>query len=239
VGVPESLAGVFQACFTEEMMLSLPDKGNGSISSIASRAIFDFINKSADVIAIGPGIGVSNDTVEIMRDIIKEASCPLVIDADGINSLMGNTKILGQAKGPIILTPHPGEMKSLLRDSGTDISGIEKDRITSALSFAEETGIYLVLKGVPTVIAGPDGKAFINSTGNPGMATAGTGDVLTGMIAGFLAQNIDPVKAAIMGVYLHGLAGDIAALKTGQHALIASDIIESIPAAFRSLLRQE
>ncbi len=235
VGVPESLASGFQACFSEEMMLVLPDRGNGALSSKSSKSVIDFMHKSADILAVGPGIGVSSDTVKIMSDIIQEMSCPVVIDADGINSLRGNMKLLRGAKWPIILTPHPGEMRGLLNDSAMEISGIEKDRINTALSFATETGTHLVLKGVPTVIAGPDGKAFINATGNPGLATAGAGDVLSGMIAGFLAQSAAPVHSCILGVYLHGLAGDIVASRKGQHSLIASDIIDAIPAAFRSL----
>jgi NAD(P)H-hydrate epimerase len=130
-------------------------------------------------------------------------------------------------------------MAKLLHDSGMETSDIEKDRINTSLSFAKETNTYLVLKGVPTVIAAPDGRAFINPTGNPGMASAGAGDVLTGMISGLLGQNRDPLHACILGVYLHGLAGDIAASQKGQHSLIATDIIESIPAAFHWLKAQE
>jgi NAD(P)H-hydrate epimerase len=114
------------------------------------------------------------------------------------------------------------------------IKDIEKDRINTATSFAKETGTYLVLKGVPTIIAVPDGRAFINSTGNPGMATAGTGDVLTGMISGFFNQTPNPIHACITGVYMHGLAGDMAASEKGQYSLIATDIIDKIPDAFRS-----
>jgi len=239
VGIPESLAGVFQSCFTEEMTLVLPDKGNGMLSSGASHAIIDFIHTTAHVLAIGPGTGVSKDTTKILQDIIRESSCPIVIDADGINSLRGKKKILRHANVPLILTPHPGEMAKLLHDSGMETSDIEKDRINTSLSFAKETNTYLVLKGVPTVIAAPDGRAFINPTGNPGMASAGAGDVLTGMILGLLGQNRDPLHACILGVYLHGLAGDIAASQKGQHSLIATDIIESIPAAFHRLKAQE
>ena len=239
VGVPESLAGVFQSCFTEEMTLLLPDKGNGTLASAAAHAIIDFAHNTAHVLAIGPGTGVSINTTKIMQEIISESSCPVVIDADGINALKGKTKILRHAKVPLILTPHVGEMERLLHDSGMKISDIEKDRINASLSFAGETNTYLVLKGVPTVIATPDGRAFINSTGNPGMASAGTGDVLSGMISGFLGQSRNPLHACILGVYLQGLAGDMAASEKGEHSLIASDIIDSIPAAFHSLKLQE
>ncbi len=239
VGVPASLADVFQSFFAEEMTLVLPDAGNGTLSAKSARAILDFMHESADVMAIGPGIGVSRDTVRILREIVRQASCPVIIDADGIHALQGDKKLLRQAQSPVVLTPHPGEMQSLLKDSSTGISDIERDRISAAMSFAKETGTHVVLKGVPTVIAVPDRRVFINSTGNPGMATAGAGDVLTGMIAGLIGQRGEPNRACILGVYLHGLAGDIAASRSGQHALLATDIIDCIPNAFGSLLPQD
>ncbi|MEW6162546.1 MAG: NAD(P)H-hydrate dehydratase [Nitrospirota bacterium] len=258
IGVPESLAEIFQSRVTEEMTLILPDKGDGTLSEKASRVILDFLNEKADIIAIGPGIGVSADTRKLMEVLIRNSRNPMVVDADGINSLKGEKKVLIKAKAPMIFTPHPGEMARLLnpptpsfnsllskggyrrvkRGQGritVSAQDIEKDRINTALSFAKETGAYLVLKGVPTIIAGPDGRAYINSTGNPGMATAGTGDVLTGMISGFLSQGIKPLNASILGVYMHGLAGDVAASEKGEHPLIATDIIDKIPVAFRSL----
>ena len=251
IGVPESLAGIFQSRLTEAMALILPDKGDGTLSKKASERILDFLQKTADIIAIGPGLGVSRDTEEIIKTILMNSGSPVVVDADGLNSIKGHNEILKRAKAPVILTPHPGEMARLMskaKKTGSDKSGkeketgergllnaIEKDRINTALSFAHETGTYLVLKGVPTVITSPDENAFINSTGNPGMATAGTGDVLTGMIAGLLGQGITPLDACVLGVYLHGLAGDIAASGKGHHSLIASDVIQTIPAAFKAL----
>ena len=234
IGVPESLANIFQSRVTEEMTLILPDKGDGTLSVRASNKILDFLNKTADLLAIGPGIGVSAETEKLMRTLIKNSETPIVIDADGINSIKGEKEVFSKIKAPLILTPHPGEMARLLQDSGLGIKDIEKDRINTATSFAKETGTYLVLKGVPTIIAMPDGRAFINSTGNPGMATAGTGDVLTGMISGFLNQTPNPIHACITGVYMHGLAGDMAASEKGQYSLIATDIIDKIPDAFRS-----
>jgi hydroxyethylthiazole kinase-like uncharacterized protein yjeF len=253
IGVPESLADIFQSRVTEEMTLILPDKGDGTLSEKASNKILDFLNKTADLLAIGPGIGVSNETNKLMRTLIKNSLAPMVIDADGINSIKGEVEVFSKTKAPIILTPHPGEMARLLsqksrkfppstppakrRQGGTTIKiqDIEKDRINIATSFAKKTGTYLVLKGVPTIIAIPDGKAFINSTGNPGMATGGTGDVLTGMISGFLSQTMNPLNACILGVFMHGLAGDIAASEKGQHTMIATDIIDKISAAFYSI----
>jgi NAD(P)H-hydrate epimerase len=255
IGVPESLANIFQSRVTEEMTLILPDKGDGTLSARASNEILDFLNKTADLLAIGPGIGVSAETEKLMRTLIKNSETPIVIDADGINSIKRGGEVFSKVKVPLIFTPHPGEMARLLQQSAPPplppprggrawvgvkapnselLTKIEKDRINTATSFAKETGTYLVLKGVPTIIAVPDGRAFINSTGNPGMATAGTGDVLTGMISGFLSQTTNPIHACITGVYMHGLAGDMAASEKGQHSLIATDIIDKIPSAFRS-----
>ena len=238
LGIPKSLADVFQSRVTEEMILALPDKGDGTLSQRASRVILNFLNERATILAIGPGIGISSDTKKLMEILIKTSTTPMVIDADGINSLKGERAIFSKLKAPIILTPHPGEMARLLgKQKGVSVKtqDIERNRINVPVSFAKETGTYLVLKGVPTIIAGPDVRAYINSTGNPGMASAGTGDVLTGMISAFLSQGLSPTHASILGVYMHGFAGDIAAAEKGEHPLIATDIIEKIPFAFHSL----
>jgi NAD(P)H-hydrate epimerase len=264
IGVPESLMDVFQSRVTEEMTLPLPDRGDGTLSSKAIGHILKFMSEKADVLCIGPGIGVSEDTRSLTADVIKSSRTPVVIDADGLNSLsearvkgQGAGEIFKKAAAPIILTPHIGEMARLLQKSEVRsqtppqipplVRGgyggvnsklrtqIEHDRIDAAISFSKETGTYLVLKGVPTIIAGPEGRAFINATGNPGMATAGTGDVLTGMIASFIGQGLGPLNASMLGVYMHGLAGDLAAGEKGEHSLIASDIIEYLPSAFKAM----
>ena len=254
IGVPESLAPVFQSRVTEEMILGLPDRGDGTLSAKAAATILDFLAGRADLLAIGPGIGVSADCRKLMETLIKSSRSPMVIDADGINALQGEKSILLQAKAGIILTPHPGEMARLLQGktgkgreemgkgqgegqkrTSVSIQDIEKDRISTAIRFAKETGTHLVLKGVPTIVGTEDGRAYINPTGNPGMATAGTGDVLTGMIAGLLGRTRDQLAACLIGVYLHGLAGDIAASEKGHDALVATDIIDAIPSAFLSL----
>lgn len=248
LGVPESLTEIFEARVMEEMTLPLPDKGDGTLSKKAYSKILDF---NADVLSVGPGIGVSEDTAILVKALIENSCAPVVIDADGINSLKGDKDIFRKSKSPVLLTPHPGEMARLLGVSSSGVRGakqslkkkaatisisdIEKDRIDTAARFARETGTFLVLKGVPTVVAAPDGNTHINPTGNPGMATAGTGDVLTGMISGLLGQNRDPLQSCILGVYLHGLAGDLAASEKGQHSVISTDIIEKIPAAFLAL----
>jgi len=238
LGIPKSLADVFHSRVTEEMILALPDKGDGTLSQRASRVILNFLNERATTLAIGPGIGISSDTKKLMDILIKTSTTPMLIDADGINSLKGERAIFSKSKTPIILTPHPGEMARLLgKQKGVSVKtqDIEGNRINVPVSFAKETGAYLVLKGAPTIIAGPDGMAYINSTGNPGMASAGTGDVLTGMISAFLSQGLSPIHASILGVYMHGFAGDSAAAEKGEHPLIATDIIEKIPFAFHSL----
>lgn len=240
LAVPESLMDIFQGRVTEDMTLPLADDGSGMLSYKAIDQILAFAAQKADVIAIGPGIGVSDNTGKIMNELIRKSTLPMVIDADGINSLsraIGNRQgaigLLRKAKSPVILTPHAGEMARLLqRAKGKRQRAVEKDRIKTAIAFSKETGTYLVLKGVPTTIAEPDGNAFINTTGNPGMATAGAGDVLTGVIASLLGQGLNPTYASVSGVYLHGLAGDMAAGRMGEYSMIASDIIDFLPEAF-------
>lgn len=243
LGIPETLVNIFQSRVTEEMTLPLPDKGNGTLSVRAYEPILEFVKKKVDVLAIGPGISVDDEIKALVKELILNANVPMVIDADGINAIAGNTNILKKSKAPVILTPHSGEMARLLRKT-TDkrqqtrdisIKDIEGNRIDIAVSFAKKTGVYLVLKGVPTVTAIPHGEAFLNPTGNPGMAKAGTGDVLTGLIAALLAQGLSPQNASIAGVYIHGLAGDISCKKRGVYSVVASDIIRMIPQAFRRL----
>ncbi|MBI4689236.1 MAG: NAD(P)H-hydrate dehydratase [Nitrospirae bacterium] len=239
IGVPESLLDIFQSGVTEEMTLPLSDRGDGILSAQALDTILEFLSNKADVLAIGPGISDADETRKLIANVVLNSTAPMVMDADAINALQGKLHILRKAKAPIILTPHPGEMARLLQGSkGQRVKGsreIEKDRINTAVRFSKETGTYLVLKGVPTIIAEPDGSAFINPTGNPGMASAGVGDVLTGMTAAFLGQGLNPLEASILGVYMHGLGGNIAVEKKGEHSLIASDIIDSISHAFHSM----
>lgn len=241
IGVPETLVDVFQTRVTEEMVIPLPDKGVGSLSFEAAGEIMRFVSEKADVLAIGPGIGVSADNTRIMLELITNSAAPMVIDADGINSIKGDTGILRRAKSPVILTPHVGEMARLLKEDGEEAAertAIEMERVALSLSFSKKNGVYLVLKGAPTVVAEPGGKLFINTTGNPGMATAGSGDVLTGVIAAFLGQQLNPLDASVLGSYVHGLAGDIAASAKGMHSMIATDIIENLSGAFAELKRE-
>lgn len=230
IGVPETLVSVFQSRVTDEMCLGLPDRGDGSLSKDALKEIIDFTEKKAQVLAIGPGIGVTEDTREIIKGLLGKIKIPVVLDADAINCLEDMPEVL-EGKGNCIITPHPGEFSRL---TGIAKEEVEKKRIDLASAFSLKYNVTLVLKGVPTVI-GHEGYVYINPTGNPGMAKAGSGDVLTGIVSGLMAQGLSGLNASILGVYLHGLAGDMGACDKGLWSLLASDIIEYIPGAFKEL----
>ncbi|HBF38075.1 MAG TPA: bifunctional ADP-dependent NAD(P)H-hydrate dehydratase/NAD(P)H-hydrate epimerase, partial [Firmicutes bacterium] len=181
----------------------------------------------------GPGLTTTEDGESFLFELLEHGQAPLVIDADGLNLMANNPKFFKHFQQPVVLTPHPGEMSRL---SGMTVAEIQADRIGVARRFAEEWQVTLVLKGARTIVAAADGKVFINPTGNPGMATGGTGDVLAGVIGGLIAQGLEATDAAIAGVYLHGLAGDIAASELGPIGLIASDIISVLPNAIKRVL---
>lgn len=183
-------------------------------------------------IGLGPGLGVNTRTVDAMKSLLESASKPIVIDADGINIIAASSELLHLLPENTILTPHVGEFHRLVGDCEDEFKRLEK-----AKSLAAQTKSIIVLKGANTSIVAPSGKIYFNSTGNPGMATAGSGDVLTGIITGLLAQGIEPLKAAILGVYIHGFAGDLAGFKIGHTSLIASDITNSLSQAFKQLSR--
>lgn len=181
-------------------------------------------------IAIGPGIGMDEQTQLLLKRIIQETNQPLVLDADALNILAENRTWLSFLPQGTIITPHPGEFKRLVGDWSSDF-----DRLQKQIDFAQKFGIYVVLKGQHSSVACPNGEVYFNSTGNPGMATGGSGDALTGIIVSFLAQNYAPKEAAILGVYVHGLAGDITAEKWGEISMLPSDLIESLADAFKHL----
>ncbi|HVN66887.1 MAG TPA: NAD(P)H-hydrate dehydratase, partial [Candidatus Sulfotelmatobacter sp.] len=181
----------------------------------------------ADVIAIGPGCGVNNNTRNILFSLLAGKK-PLVIDADALTLLAREKKLAAALHAGVILTPHPGEMAKL---TGQSAAEVQKDRQRIAKRTAAGLGVTLILKGDKTVVTDPQGRVFINQTGNPGMGTAGSGDVLTGMLAGLVGQCHDGWAAAKVGVYLHGLAGDLAARAKSEPGLIASDIVDHIPDA--------
>jgi len=228
--VPASLAVIYGATLTEPIILPLEDNGKGTLSAAGIPKILEYMERMS-VAAVGPGLTVNEDIKEIVREIIKQSTIPLVLDADALNAISKDMAILRKLKTKAVLTPHPGEM-SRLTGLGTD--EIQKDRISAAKSFSQEYGTVVVLKGSKTVVALPDGRVFVNPTGNSGMASAGSGDVLTGIIAGLCAQGMDVWEAAVAGVYLHGLAGDLAASEMGMYSMVASDIIKYLPKAFKS-----
>jgi NAD(P)H-hydrate epimerase len=232
IGAPESLSLAYQSRVTEEMFLALPDTGEGTLSEDAIVPVLSFLEERATVLAIGPGIGTDHSTARLVRNIIKKCPVPMVVDADALNALENNAGILSRAKSPIVLTPHPGEFR---RISGMKKADIMDDRIGAGAAFARQSSSVVMLKGAPTVIACPDGRSFINPTGNPGLAKAGSGDVLTGMAAGFLAQGAGVEESAVLSAYIHGLAADIAACRGSERSLIASDVISAIPEAFSSV----
>jgi len=214
----------------ESMTLALPADEQGRLAAGAADAALAAA-EGKTVLALGPGLGAEPATVAEIRRIVLESSLPLVLDADGINAFAGKAVDLAGRRAETILTPHPGELGRLL---GISTAQIQEDRIAAARGAAEETGAIVILKGHMTLVA--SGTAvFVNPTGNPGMATGGTGDVLTGLIAGLLAQGIDALDAAVLGVYLHGLAGDLAASRLGEMTLAANDLIEILPAALAEL----
>jgi hydroxyethylthiazole kinase-like uncharacterized protein yjeF len=228
--VPASLAGIYGSALIEPIILPLEDKGMGTLLAQSTPKILEYMERM-DVAAVGPGLTVTADIEKIVREIIAHSTIPLILDADALNAISQDAAMLRKLKAKAVLTPHPGEMARL---TGLSIEQIQKDRISVAKSFSQEYGIVVVLKGSKTVVALPDGRVFINPTGNSGMASAGTGDVLTGMIAGLCAQGMDLDEAAVAGVYLHGMAGDLAAEELGKYSMVASDIIKYLPKAFKS-----
>ena len=212
----------------------LAEDSTGRISAKASNTILNAVSEN-DCLAFGPGIGVSNALKSILQSLLEQDNLRLVIDADGLNNLSGiknwPDKLIhpGGLKANLILTPHPGEMKRLWK--GLIREQIPPDRRQQAIQLAQHTKSIIVLKGAGTVVT-DNQKIYVNKTGNPGMATAGSGDVLTGVITALMGQGLSNFDAAVLGVYIHGLAGDIAAEKTGQVSLIATDIIQALPDAF-------
>ena len=187
-------------------------------------------------IAIGPGLGDDAENLKVITRILEGYEKPVVIDADGLNLLSNDLLAMKRSIAKLIITPHPGEAARLLK---VNVSEINKDRLASASALAAETGAVTVLKGAGSIVATPEGKTYINTTGNPGMATGGSGDVLTGLIAALLGQGLNLESAAVAGVYLHGLAGDIKASQIGEYGLIASDIAEGISLAIKKTIHEK
>jgi NAD(P)H-hydrate epimerase len=228
LAVPESLLPAMEAKLTEVIKLGLPEE-DGSLAPAALESILA-ISQDKDVLVVGPGLGTHPQTVKLVCQLVAQASKPLVIDADGLNALAGHLDVLAQRQAPTVLTPHPGELARLIAQS---VEEIEADRVGVAHKTARQCNSVLVLKGVPTVTATPDGEVFINSTGNSGLASGGSGDVLTGCLAGLLAQGLDGMPASVCAVYLHGRAADSLKSELGERGMIAGDLLKVLPRVLR------
>ena len=232
------------AGFHPELMTEPLEETEAGSTAVRALPAFRQIAARKTVLAVGPGISRDRDTAEFVRTIVAESDLPIVLDADGLNAFEGRAKDLslksregGSKNGrTLVLTPHPGEMARLTKLS---TAAIQRDRIGVARQFAREHQVIVVLKGDRTVVAKSDGEVWVNPTGNPGMSTGGTGDILTGMVAGMLAQHPHkPFEAVLAAVYLHGLAGDVACESMGEHSLVATDLIHALPESFRRTRKQ-
>jgi len=226
--VLQTVAGFYPELMTEP----LEETEEGTISGkVSTRRRIDALSQGKTVLAVGPGISRHQDTAKLVRSLMSKCGIPMVLDADGLNAFEGHAAELNGKGRSLVITPHPGEMARLV---GSTVAAVQRDRLNAARIFASEHGVVVVLKGHRTVIAEPDGVVWVNTTGNPGMATGGTGDILTGMVAGFIAQNRDRImEAVIAAVHLHGLAGDVACETLGEHSLVATDLLATLPEAFR------
>lgn len=231
LGVPESLHDICEAKLTEVMTAPLPETSRATLTRLGKKEVKELVEE-ADVVALGPGLGTHPETRTLVRELLPELTVPVVVDADGLNALAGQSEGIRKIKTSLVLTPHPGEMARLV---GKKPAEIQDNRLQEAEAAAAHWRKVVVLKGAGTVIAGPGGKTYINPTGNPGMASGGSGDVLTGIIAGLLAQGLEPVKAAACGVYIHGRAGDEAARIKGLLGMIAGDILDALPGVLKEL----
>lgn len=230
LGIPKSLHSIVASKLTETMTLPLAETKTRSLSDKARKEIRSFLKK-ADCLLIGPGLSRHPSTQRLVRSVLIDLEVPVVMDADALNALAGHLEILNKVKTKAILTPHPLEMARLLN---MPVEYVQKNRKKVAKDFTLRYNITLVLKGSKTVVASRSHGTYVNLTGNPGMATAGSGDVLAGILSAFLAQGIDAYEAAKAAVYLHGLAGDLAAKDRTQASLIASDIIDYLPKALKA-----
>lgn len=231
--LPESSFEKFDARYAEIMCMSVPDRARKHFHADGVKVVVNELAKKS-VLAIGPAIGTHDETRAFEREVIAAANLPLVIDADGLNNI--DLKQVSAKPSPVVLTPHPAEFGRLV---GMNTEAVQKDRLKLARKLAHDKNVICVLKGYQTITALPDGTAYINPTGGPAMASAGMGDALTGAIAGFIAQGVDPGMAAVIGVYVHGLAGDIAAGEIGDRGVVASDVIKRLPTAIREVLEKQ
>ena len=235
LGIPASLNPILETQVLEVMTTPLPESRNGVLGDNA----IDDIQKLAvgkTCLAIGPGIGQAAKTRSLVEKVISQSEIPVVVDADGLNNLAGQSQLLKKLKIAAVLTPHPGEMARLIEATPAEV---QQNRLKCARDFATHFGVHVVLKGAATVIAHPDGNAYINPTGNPGMASGGMGDVLTGVLAGFITQGFSPQTAAHTAVYLHGAAADTLAKSIGPTGYLAGEVMNAIPAEIKKLMEMQ
>jgi len=231
LAVGKSIYPIMAQKLTEVMVKPFFETRDYSLSLLAEKELLAFA-ENCTCAAIGPGISRNKETQGLVRSLLGKIGKPIVLDADGINAFVGHMDSLSKATAPLVLTPHVGEMARLLEK---DIDEVKNNRKDIALEFAHQYNIVLALKGHETIVAKPDGSFYVNQTGNAGMATGGTGDCLTGMIASFIGQGMDAFNAAAAGVYFHGLAGDLAAKEKGALSLIATDLLNKLPEVLKAL----
>ena len=223
--VPKSIRDILSVKFTEEIVISVEDDKKGFFNLSSMDEILNQISEM-DALALGPGIARDEETKEVVFEVLKNFKGPIVLDADGLYFLSFDLDVLYERKGPTVITPHMGEFSRLIKLSPEDI---KLNKIKYSKNFSAKYNVITVLKGVNTIVASPQGNVYVNRTGNPGMATAGSGDVLTGIILSLLGQGIDEFHSSMLGVYVHGLSGDLAKLSKGEYGMTAGDIMNSIP----------
>ncbi len=228
VATPKSVLPIVASVEPSFTTIPLPEDSLGRISAKAVNIILEAVGQN-DALAFGPGVGTSGGLRSVLDTLLEQEGLKLVVDADGLNNLAGIKDWPGKLKAKMIVTPHPGEMKRLW--SGLFREPLPEKRQEQAVQLAQHTGTLVVLKGAGTVVTDGE-KVYTNKTGNPGMATAGSGDVLTGVITALLGQGLSNFDAAVLGVYVHGMAGDVAAENLGQVGMITTDIIDALPEVF-------
>ena len=232
MAVPKSIYPIVASAIYESVYYPVSENESGTHNKYETPFLLEK-SKESNAVLIGCGMQNNRDTYVIVNSFLEKCTVPIVLDADALNAICSNLDALKLAKVPVVITPHPKEMARLLKISVADV---QSNREQVAVNFAREYNVYVVLKGHNTVVASPNGDVFVNTTGNAGMATGGSGDVLAGMISSLLAQNPKkPLECACAGVYLHGMAGDIAKVKFGEISMLPTDLINCIPKAFLNL----
>jgi NAD(P)H-hydrate epimerase len=234
LGIPGSLNPIMEVKLTEVMTLSLPEERDGVLGGDAAEKVLEAM-QGHDALALGPGLGTDKATRGVVAELLERVEKPLVLDADGINAAAADPGSLAGRRYPTVITPHPGELGRLLQKEAREI---QASRLDYALEAARNSGCVAVLKGANTVVADAEGKSFFNPLAFPGLATAGSGDVLTGCIATFCSQGLEPLQAALCGVFIHGKAAELSAHLVGPVGMVAGDVISNLPLAVASLIKE-